>query len=66
MSNKHAYRLLLVLDHVLGHLEGAEVLVHAPDLRFLRGFGLLVPVQQPVHRHVIVVDHLAVLLLVLT
>lgn len=56
--------LLLVFDHILSHLEGAQVLVHA--LKLCVVCGVLVPVQQTVDGLVVVVNDAAVLLLVLT
>lgn len=57
-----AHLLFLVFDHILSHFEGAQVLVHALQLRVVR--GVLVPVQQAVDGLVIVVNDAAVLLLV--
>lgn len=55
--------LVLVFDHILRHLEGAQVFVHALQLRVVS--GVLVSVQQPVDGLVIVVDDTAVIFLVL-
>lgn len=59
-----AHLLFLVFDHVLSHLEGAQVLVHALQLRVIR--GVLIPVQETVDGLVVVVNDAAVLLLVVT
>ena len=49
--------LLLLLGHVRGHLEAAQVLVEALGFIFVVALRhLLVPVQQLLHRVVIVVD----------
>lgn len=59
-----AHLLLLILHHILSHFEGAQVFVHALQLRVVG--GVLVPVQQSLYGFVIVVNDAAVLLFVLT
>lgn len=59
-----AHLLLLVFDHILSHFEGAQVLVHALQLRIVG--RVLVPVEQTVDGLVVVVNDAAVLLFVLT
>lgn len=56
--------VLLVFDHILCHLEGAQILVHALQLCVV--CGVLVPVQKAVDGLVVVVNDAAVLLLVVT
>lgn len=58
------YSFLFILDHILSHFEGAEILVHALDLRVI--CGVLVTVQQPIDGFIIIVDHAAVVLFVLS
>lgn len=50
---------LLLLHHILGHLEGAQVLIHVLDLRVLG--GVLATVQQLGDGVVVVVDDVALL-----
>ena len=50
---------VLLSHHVLGHLEGAQVLVHVLDLRVL--VGALTAVQELGDGRVVVVDHAALL-----
>ncbi len=63
-TSSGAHLLLLIFDHILSHLEGAQVLVHTLQLRVVG--GVLVPVQQTVDGLVVVVNDAAVLLLVFT
>lgn len=50
---------VLLFDHILGHLEGAKVLIHVLDLRVFR--GILAAVQELGDGVVVVVDHVALL-----
>lgn len=52
--------LILLSDHVLGHLKGAEVLVHVLDVRVV--CGVLASVQQPLDGSAVVVDDVALVL----
>ena len=56
------YLIIFIFDHILGHFKGAKVFVHALELSIL--CGILVPVKQTVNCVVIVMDHTAVILLV--
>lgn len=54
-----AHLALLLFHHILSHLEGAQVLVHVLDLRVFG--GVLAAVQQLGDGIVVVVDHVALL-----
>lgn len=56
------YLIIFIFHHILCHFEGAEVFVHALELSVV--CGILVPVKQTVNCLIIVVDHTAVILLV--
>lgn len=62
LTDTHSF--LFILDHILSHFEGAEILVHALDLRVI--CGILVTIQQPIDGFIIVVNHAAVVLFVLS
>lgn len=58
-AGPRAYHAVFLAHHVLRHFEGAQVLVHVLQLRVVR--GILIPVQQLGDGRVVIVDHTAVL-----
>ena len=54
-----AYHAILLAHHVLRHLEGAQIFIHVLELRVVR--GILVPVQQLGDGRIVIVDHTAIL-----
>lgn len=55
---KRPYHAIFLEDHILCHLEGAQVLVHVLQLGVIR--GVLVPIQQLGYGCVVIMDHTAV------
>lgn len=59
LVGRATHHSILFPHHILRHLEGTEILIHVLQLSVIR--GVLVPVQQLGDGRVVIVDHTAVL-----